>query len=118
MNVAWDLWEHRNGIKHDPCHPWRIAELNTMADEIRMQFRLGTATLLAQDQHRLNCTMEDIVNYSPLTQQQWIRSLHAARTRYVASQNSMEEEVSPNPVVANMRSGLHDWLHGTHNGDP
>ena len=117
-NVAWDLWEHRNGIRHDPLHPWKIAEAQSLKEAIRLEFRIGTATLLAQDRHRLYEGPQYILHQPIETQQQWIRSIHAARASFVASQQNMMEEEQPSPVVTNMRIGLRDWLHGTPNGDP
>ena len=34
-DIIFDLWQHRNGIAHSEDHPWKIADIEHLQDEIR-----------------------------------------------------------------------------------
>ena len=113
-NVSWDLWEHRNGIQHDPHHPWRLAERTTLAEEINRQFTLGNNNLAPKDYYRLAGSSEEIITLPIERQKQWLQSVLAARDQFLNQQREDNEAETQNPDVARMRAGLNDWIRGTH----
>ena len=107
-NVAWDLWEHRNGITHSADHPWRIEERNITADKIREQYYLGTTTLLRKDHHRLSRPQEELLTLDHDEQTKWLQSVVASRKQYEQSLTRTDE--SHSQMVVNMRTNLSNWL--------
>ena len=114
FDVAWDLWDHRNGILHSPLHPWRIEEYHRTDAEIREQFAKGTNDLKTTDHYRLE-SLDQVLQYDHHTKIQWLGSIKAARSHFADSQIPRVE--GPNQQVANMRIGLHNWLRGSHSGN-
>ena len=107
-NVAWDLWEHRNGITHSADHPWRIEERNITADKIREQYYLGTTTLLRKDHHRLSRPQEELLALDHDEQTKWLQSVVASRKQYEQSLTRTDDTHSQ--MVVNMRTNLSNWL--------
>ena len=112
--VAWDQWEHRNGIAHSPDHPWRMEEKPITAANIKNQFTLGTHGLAPRDHYRLNVDVDILLSYPYDRQKQWLQSILAAR-QYFESTQTVREEAPAQPVT-NMRIGMHVWLRGNNSG--
>jgi hypothetical protein len=49
LDVAWDMWEQRNDIKHNTLHPRRAAEVARIAAQLQLFYRKGSAGLLSHD---------------------------------------------------------------------
>ena len=113
FNVAWDMWEHRNGIAHAMDHPWRQEENRQIENEIRNQFKMGTATLQGKDKFRLE-SLATVLNFDYDKRIQWLGSMKAARSAFVEAQTMQTE--GPNQLVTDMREGLISWLRGNHSG--
>ena len=114
LDVAWDMWEHRNGIAHDINHPWRQEERRQTEAEIKDQFNIGTSTLKTQDRYYLE-SLEAVLQYDHATQQQWLSSVKAARSAFADSQIVPQER--PNQLVEGMRAGMTNWLRGNPSGN-
>ncbi len=57
-NIAWDLWEHQNGILHTETNLVSDAELRTLDRKIRSTFlQLQPMWLSAQDRHLLSTSL-------------------------------------------------------------
>ena len=111
LEIAWDLWEHRNGIAHAPNHPWKDEERGVLAVEIKQQFNMGTTTLLPRDRSKLSMAPEDILKLSDDLQRQWVASMLAARECY-RHQTDINQDLNSRPAVLRMRTELAGWLNG------
>ena len=107
-DVAWDLWEHRNGIVHAKEN---AAILHNMAEtdgEIRAQYLRGPHGLAQRDHSLFSGPIEDIMLASILYCQKWLKRVETARDRAVRRQIT---------TYSRERQALSTWLQGT-NGNP
>jgi hypothetical protein len=91
-DVSWDMWEHRNGIAHDPSHPRCIAQLTAKQREVHGIFEAGCHNLLPRDQRLFTKGVDKLTDGSLIEMEQWISSVLLTHTRaqhlkedYVAS---------------------------------
>ena len=78
-DVAWDQWEHRNGILHDKAKGIRTLERER---EIKEQFTIGSRTVMKDDRHFLEKGANAILDQSPVVQEAWLIRVIASRERY------------------------------------
>ena len=101
-DIAWDLWEHRNGHVHRTT-PNNLALINAAA-RIRHEYAAGSALLTAEDQH-LFCQPIDTMLASPLVvQQAWLDLVQVART---------QAQRRDRAAYRQERNFLRSWLQGT-----
>jgi hypothetical protein len=78
-DVAWDLWEQRNGFLHDRAYQETLHNMAGIDAEIRFQFQQGHTHLPKRLQYIFEGNVEDLLNTSVLHWQQWLASITAAR---------------------------------------
>jgi hypothetical protein len=80
-DISWDMWEHRNGIAHDPLHHRRLAQLHEMQRQVKEIFEEGREGLLPRDKRLFSKGVERLTDGSETDMQQWITSVLLARER-------------------------------------
>ena len=78
-DVAWDLWEQRNGFLHDREHQETLHNMASIDAEIRFQFRQGHTHLPRRVRYLFDGSVEDLLNTSIRNRQQWLACITAAR---------------------------------------
>jgi hypothetical protein len=74
-DVAWDLWEHRNGIPHNTTNLVSEAELRTLDRKIRSIFlQLQIMSLSAQDRHLLSTLLPRLLKKDRAHKSEWLRN--------------------------------------------
>ena len=98
FNVSWDMWEHRNGIKHNTLTPSRIRALKALETSIRAEYHKGNTALLIRDKQLLSKPLQTVLDYPSIEQEQWLASISLARIRWArrretarASQNASRQ---------------------------
>lgn len=78
FDLVWDMWDHRNTIRHDPQHPWNVEERRQLQREVRQQFQQGwqdlprfDRDLFCDEEHTLGSPTKDITK--------WLLSVELAR---------------------------------------
>ena len=108
MQVAWDMWRHRNGVKHGTgLTPAQKAREQRIDDLLAEQYRLGTDSLRSQHHRFLtDRSLEQTVTQLDLdTKQQLLHSLELAReahARHKATQRTRQ--------AYEQRNALRTWL--------
>ena len=105
IEVAWDFWSHRNGIKFADTHPWKMEERNRLKRLVLEHFQKGRSTLLSEDRPRLH-SLEQVLGLSPDQQQQWIQSMDAARHRWDQRNTKRRKETGLDGMRANFKAWL------------
>jgi len=78
-DIAWDLWEHRNGYVHQAAPTNKTSQ--KLEQAVRQEFIAGSAWLAVSDQHLFRQTLEQLLA-SPLpVQQAWVDLVRTARQR-------------------------------------
>ncbi len=91
--TAWDMWEHRNGIKHSPDFATEES-LWDLQDNIRYYFELGAHVLPAMDRHHLSSTtVHQVLRQSIADQRRWLATVKAAHQ--LAEQRAVTPELQP-----------------------
>jgi hypothetical protein len=75
--IAWDLWEHRNGYLHDKDDSLLVRQLH---EAIEYQFELGTAKLEHDTKALFMPGLAAILKKPTDIKQQWVRRVEFART--------------------------------------
>jgi hypothetical protein len=73
-DIAWDLWEHRNGILHEKTNLVSDAELHTIDRNIRNSFlHLRSISLPAHDRHLLSISLTRLLRKDRSYKSEWLR---------------------------------------------
>jgi hypothetical protein len=98
--VAWNMWEHRNGILHDKEQSIILQSLN---DSIREEFRKGGQGLPKEAQALFSQGCEVVLAKPVEVRQQWVARLQLARSR-AASEQALGQ------TFGNERQTMARWL--------
>ena len=80
MEVAWDMWEHRNGILHaDPDKHDIHDELEVLNERLREEHARGIRGLLNQDRYLFRSSVESMLQWPTLQKRTWLSSVELAR---------------------------------------
>lgn len=83
FNISWDMWEHRNGIKHKTSTPAQLRALLLLDTRIRAEFALTDTDLLFRDKKWFFKPLSVLLDtYTPIEKEQWLASVSAARWRW------------------------------------
>jgi hypothetical protein len=88
--VAWDLWEHRNGYLHEADNNLISQQVN---QNIELQFQMGTNNLDRETKKLFKLGARQVLVKKPLEiRQQWLRRVQAARLRLQNQQGGFRNE--------------------------
>jgi hypothetical protein len=104
LDVAWDMWEQRNHIKHNTLHPRRAAEVARIKVQLQLLYRKGNAGLLPQDRLLFYKTEETLLEGKPVEMLQWTASVLKAIRRAATAKHDQEA------TMASERSLMKLWL--------
>jgi hypothetical protein len=90
LDVAWDMWEQRNDIKHNTLHPRRAAEVLDIKVQLQLLYRTGRKGFLTQDCLLFSKSEATLLKGDPSEMLQWITSVLNATRRAAEAQNDME----------------------------
>lgn len=83
FNISWDLWEHRNGIKHNSMTPAKLRAILVLDTRIRAEFDLGDAHLHIRDKRWFVKPLHTILDtYTTVEKGQWLASVEMSRWRW------------------------------------
>jgi hypothetical protein len=102
-DVAWDMWEHRNGILHDKEQSIILQNLH---NDIREEFARGNAGLTPEARTLFNKGCEAVLAQPAEVKLQWLARVKLARTRIDAKKALGSSYGKERKVMAN-------WLQGT-----
>ena len=95
MDVAWDMWDHRNGILHKDTDGHRHAEQVMAANvSIHQEMETGAQGLLPDDKFLFQHKKEDMKDWNLDRKLIWLKSVTLAReaAKIAASQPQRHEE--------------------------
>jgi hypothetical protein len=105
FNISWDLWELRNGIKHNTLTPEKLRETILLNQKITNEFELGHETLLPRDHAWLSKPINSIIdNYTIKEKHKWLISIEQARER----RRNRSNNLSRSQIAS--RTSFEKWL--------
>jgi hypothetical protein len=103
MNVAWDMWQHRNSVLHDDPENYHTKLLVGEADRaIEQEFAMGTANLLREDRFLLR-SKRKVMAGELAEKTRWLASISGARAAWEAKQAEV-------PTYDQERRAMEAWL--------
>ena len=105
LDVAWDMWEQRNDIKHNTLHPHKAAAVLDIKVRLRLLYQNSRKGFLPQDRLLFEKSESTLVKGEPTEMLQWIISVIKATRRAAASETNL---------LASMQieqDGMANWLH-------
>ena len=106
-DVAWDLWEQQNGFQHAREYQEATHQQAGLDDEIRYQFRKGTADLPCRVHYLFDSNLEDLLHTSLPHRRKWLTTVKGAHAMATVQQSHVDLE------LAASRQLMHNWLKGT-----
>lgn len=84
FNISWDMWDHRNNIKHKTLNPITLREIAILDTRIREEFELGSQELLSRDKRWFSKPHKVIIaKFTKVEKEQWLASVSNARWRWI-----------------------------------
>jgi hypothetical protein len=102
-DVAWDMWEHRNGILHDKE---QSIILQNLQNDIREEFARGSDGLTHESQSLFTKGCEAVLAQPAEVKLQWLARVKLARTR-------IDAKKALGGSYGKERKAMANWLHGT-----
>jgi hypothetical protein len=109
-DVAWDLWEQRNGFLHDAEYQATLHDTASLDTEIRFHFRQGASHLPQRVQYLFEGSLTELLTTSVRHRQKWLKSVVAAREMANVRQ-ALQDRSS-----AASRQLMRTWLNGAQAG--
>jgi hypothetical protein len=109
-DVAWDLWEQRNGFLHDTEYHAILYNTASLDSEIRFHFQQGASNLPQRTQYLFEGSLSELLTTSVRHRQKWLKSVVAARAM------ANERQASQDRSLAASRQLMRAWLTGTQAG--
>ena len=79
--IAWDQWEHRNGLLHHKDHPRQVAAIRLLHREIAEEWSSGPADLPRSDRSHFRLTFSELFSKPLSYKKSWLLNVHSARQR-------------------------------------
>jgi hypothetical protein len=79
--IAWDLWDHRNQIKHNIETDQDVAHSEAILHSVRAEYAFGCTGLPHRDWHLFQCPLLSLLTSSLYYQDVWLIRVQTARTR-------------------------------------
>ncbi len=90
LDVAWDIWEQRNDIKHNTLHLCAAAAVIGIKVQLQLLFRKGKEGFLFQDKLLFSRLEATLLKGEPNEMLQWITSVLNASQQAAQAKNDME----------------------------
>jgi hypothetical protein len=103
--VAWDLWEHRNGIFHHQTNSVSNAILQSIDRRVRTMYTMYQTILSsAMDKYLFTVPLQTLLTKDLIYKKEWIATLKA-----VVREKRMNRWITP-AILTQMRRTLRRWL--------
>jgi hypothetical protein len=79
LDIAWDLWEHRNGFNNSPEHLEEHYEMDDVDAEICYQYRLGPEGLPQRFHYLFSGACDELLATSISNRLRWANLVNSAR---------------------------------------
>jgi hypothetical protein len=107
IDVAWDMWEHRNHVQHAPDNPRRLKALSALDQALLEELEQGRGLLPETLWHHLDTSEEDLLNRTPNFKKSWLRTIEVGRRYAIAA---LEGEDPPDIGYEPEREALRKWM--------
>ena len=78
-DVAWDQWQHRNGIAHGETTDEFCFDMDEIDCQIQDEFIRGYRTLPKRERHLFSGTLEELLDKSARFRRAWLENVTSAR---------------------------------------
>jgi hypothetical protein len=103
-DIAWDMWAHRNHIKHNTLHPRKQLAMKEPGEYVATVYRQGKGELLPRDRSLFQKSLATLQKGTAKEQEQWLLSVQLAQRRAAAVQDNRSKSLYAE------RKLLESWL--------
>lgn len=83
FNISWDMWDHRNGIKHSALNPALLQEIQLLDSSMQTEFEFGNRDLLSRDKRWFSKPCQTLIEkFTKVEKEQWLASVANARWQW------------------------------------
>ncbi len=108
-DIAWDLWEHRNGVLHEQNNVLTSSEIRQLNQKVRSIYgQIQQAFLSPHDKYLLNLPLESLISKDYIYKKTWLIQAQAA---WAASRLTSRAN-SSRTMMFNMKRVMRQWLQG------
>ena len=107
-HLAWNLWQHRNDVKHRLAQPRLQKAIALLDKEITQRYLQGPSTLLPGDRYHLQVNLQNLLNKPVAYKKNWLLNLHAAQQKHWRNTHDDDTFVLTSPSM----SWLLQWFEG------
>ena len=84
--IPWQLWQHRNEFLRNDGKTIHFQETAAFNREIRREYMLTGQGLLRPYQHLFQGNVNNLINQSVFTKEEWLKSVWTARDHHMPAQ--------------------------------
>jgi hypothetical protein len=107
IDVAWDMWEQRNQIRHAPGNPRAQKALTALDIAVIEELQRGRGVLPDTLWHHLDTSEEDLLARQEHYKKSWLRTIEVGRRYAIAQQEGVDPaDVGYEPE----REALRKWM--------
>ena len=81
-HLAWNMWQHRNDVKHRLAQPRLKKAVALLDKEITTRYLQGPTTLLPGDRYHLQRNLQTLLNKPISYKKNWLLNIHAAQQKH------------------------------------
>jgi hypothetical protein len=107
IDVAWDMWEHRNHVRHAFDNPRLRKAVSALDQALLAELRRGRGNLPESLWPNLDTTEETLIKRTNKYKQAWLRAIEAGRKYALAKRDGIDpEDVGYEPE----QQALRKWI--------
>jgi hypothetical protein len=84
LDVAWDMWDHRNHVQHAPDNPRKQKAISALDQAVLEELQQGQGVLPESLWHHLDTSEEALLDRTEGYKKSWLRMIDAGRRYAIA----------------------------------
>ncbi len=107
IDVAWDMWEHRNHVRHAFDNPRLRKAVSALNQALLAELQRGRGNLPESLWPNLDTTEETLIKHTSKYKQAWLRAIEAGQKYALAKRDGIDpEDVGYEPE----QQALRKWI--------
>ena len=104
MQVSWDMWEHRNGIKHSNENKATIEEHKRLNERISQELETGSDEVANADKDHFNLPNGYETDWEIQEKQKWLEHTDTIRAHFRLKREAIRK------AAESQRTLMETWL--------
>jgi hypothetical protein len=79
LNISWDMWDHRNSVRHAPNNPRQRKARSALDTAVISELRSGRGLLSTNLWHFFDLSCADLIKKSNEAKKKWLQIIEAGQ---------------------------------------